>query len=122
MNTMNVFFIAVWIIVAAEKDEARPNKKTGRAVHYNGSWSRWRTDRSRSCRQKIHKTIRMYCQGPHPEREKEWCWRELKKNFKVPAKSEGICKRWTLSKMAEQLQSFKKILTKKYIKTGTTPV
>ena len=24
--------------------------------------------------------------------------------------------------MAEQLQSFKKILTKKYIKTGTTPV
>ena len=35
---MNVF-IAVWIIVAAEKDEARPNKKTGRAVHYNGSWS-----------------------------------------------------------------------------------
>ena len=27
-----------------------------------------------------------------------------------------------LSKMAEQLRSFKKILTKKYIKTGTTPV
>ena len=24
---MNVFFIAVWIIVAAKKDEARPNKK-----------------------------------------------------------------------------------------------
>ena len=24
---MNVFFIAVWIIVAAEKDEARPDKK-----------------------------------------------------------------------------------------------
>ena len=40
----------------------------------------------------------------------------------VPAESEEICKRWTLSKMAEQLQSFKKILTKKYIKTGTTPV
>ena len=57
-----------------------------------------------------------------PEREKEWCWRELKKNFTVPAESEEICKRWTLSKMAEQLQSFKKILTKKYIKTGTTPV
>ena len=62
-----MFFIAIWIIVAAEKDEARPNKKNGRAVHYNGSWSRWRTDRSRSCHQKIHKTIRMYCQGPHPE-------------------------------------------------------
>src|SRR6185312_12825013 len=83
----------------------------------------------------------MYCQGPHPdqlqaleasnpseeqdavpEREKEWCWQELKKNFTVPAESEEICKRCTLSKMAEQLQSFKKILTKKYIKTGTTPV
>ena len=35
------FFIAVCIIVAAEKDEARPDKKTGRAVHYNGSCSRW---------------------------------------------------------------------------------
>ena len=38
----------------------------------------------------------------------------------VPAESEEICKRWTLSKMAEQLQS--KNLMKKYIKTGTTPV
>src|SRR6185295_16886646 len=132
---------AVWIIVAAEKDEVRPDKKTGRAVHYNGSWSRWRTDRSKSCRQKIHKTIRMYCQGPHPDqlqalesfqskrgtgcgtrKRKKWCWRELKKNFTIPAESKEICKRWTLSKMAEQLQSFKKILTKKYIKTGTTPV
>ena len=36
-----------------------------------------------------------------PEREKEWCWQELKKNFTVPAESEEICKRWTLSKMAE---------------------
>ena len=51
---MNVF-IAVWIIVAAEKDEARPDKETRRAVHYNRSWSRWRTDRSRCCRQKIHR-------------------------------------------------------------------
>ena len=57
-----------------------------------------------------------------PKREKDWCWRELKKNFNVPAESKEICKRWTLSKMAEQLQSFKKTLTKKYIKTGTTPV
>ena len=57
-----------------------------------------------------------------PNREKEWCWQELKKNFTVPAESEEICKRWTLSKMAEQLQSFKQTLTKKYIKTGTTPV
>ena len=45
--------------VPNENGMARPNKKTGRAVHYNRSWSRWRTDRSRSCRQKIHKTIRM---------------------------------------------------------------
>ena len=56
-----------------------------------------------------------------PEREKEWCWRELKKNFTVLAESEEICKHWTLSKMAEQLQTFKKNLTKKYIKIGTTP-
>ena len=33
-----------------------------------------------------------------------------------------MCKHWTLSKMDEQVQSFKKTLTKKYIKTGTTPV
>ena len=38
-----------------------------------------------------------------PEREKEWLWRELKKNFTVPAESEEVAKRWTLSKMAEQL-------------------
>ena len=30
-----MFFITIWIIVAVEKDEARPDKKTGRAVHYN---------------------------------------------------------------------------------------
>ena len=35
-----------------------------------------------------------------PEREKEWLWRELKKNFTILAESEEICKRWTLSKMA----------------------
>ena len=38
-----------------------------------------------------------------PEREKEWLWRELKKNFMVPAESEEAAKHWTLSKMAEQL-------------------
>ena len=99
------------------------------------------TDRSRSCRKKFIRqsgcivrdhipiSFRLWkASNPSeerdaiPEREKEWCWRELKKNFTVPAESEEICKRWTLSKMAEQLQSFKKILTKKYIKTGTTPV
>ena len=36
-----------------------------------------------------------------PEREKEWLWPELKKNFTVPAESEEAAKRWTLSKMAE---------------------
>ena len=35
------FFIAVWIIVAAEKDEVRPDKETRRAVHYNKSCFRW---------------------------------------------------------------------------------
>ena len=56
-----------------------------------------------------------------PEREKEWLWRELKKNFTVPAESKEAAKRWTLSKMAEQLQTFKKNLTKNYIKKGKTP-
>ena len=58
----------------------------------------------------------------YSKEKNERCWRELKKNFTVLVESEEICKRWTLSKMAEQLQSFKKTLTKKYIKTGTTPV
>ena len=64
----------LWMFFYSRLDHRRSRKrrseaqqKTGRAVHYNGSWSRWRTDRSRSCRQKIHKTIRMYCQGPHPD-------------------------------------------------------
>ena len=56
-----------------------------------------------------------------PQREKEWLWRELKKNFTVPAESEEAAKRWTLSKMAEQLQTFKKNLTKNYIKKGKMP-
>ena len=56
-----------------------------------------------------------------PEREKEWLWRELKKNFTVAAESEESTKRWTLSKMAKQLQTFKKNLTKNYIKQGKMP-
>ena len=56
-----------------------------------------------------------------PEREKEWLWRKLKKNFTVPAESEEEAKRWTLRKMAEQVQTFKKNLTKNYIKKGKTP-
>ena len=45
----------------------------------------------------------------------------MKKNFTVPAESEEAAKRWTLSKMTEQLQTFKKNLTKNYIKKGKTP-
>ena len=58
----------------------------------------------------------------YPKEKKNGAGGSLRKNFTVPTESEEICKRWTLSKMAEQLQSFKKILTKKYIKTGTTPI
>ena len=43
-----------------------------------------------------------------PEREKEWLWWELKKNFTVRVESKKSTKGWTLSKMAEQLQTFKK--------------
>jgi hypothetical protein len=36
----------------------------------------------------------------------------MKKSFTVPAESEEAAKRWTLTKMAEQLLTFKKNLTK----------
>ena len=43
MDTMHMYvnFVAVWIIVAAEKDEAMPDNEIGRAVHYNGGSSSW---------------------------------------------------------------------------------
>ena len=53
-----------------------------------------------------------------PEIKKEWLWQELKKNFTVPVESEESIKRWTFSKMATQMQTFKKNLTKNYIKKG----
>jgi len=56
-----------------------------------------------------------------PERKKEWLWQELKKNFTVPVESEESIKRWTLSKMATQMQTFKKNLTKSFIKKGKMP-
>jgi len=56
-----------------------------------------------------------------PEREKEWLWWELKKNFMVPAESEESAKHWALSKMSEQLQTFKKNLKKNNIKKGKIP-
>ena len=136
-----MFFIAVWIIVAAEKDEARPDKKIGKTfiitevgpdgepIAPEAATKKFIRQSGCIVREHIPICFRLW-KASNPseerdavlEREKEWCWRELEKNFTVPAESEGICKRWTLSKMAEQLQSFKKILTKKYIKTGTTPV
>ena len=39
----------------------------------------------------------------------------------VPAELEEAAKHWTLSKMAEQLQTFMKNLTKNYIKKVKTP-
>ena len=117
---MNVFFIAVWIIVAAEKDEARPNKKLegrfiitevgpdGEPIAPEAAAKKF--IRQSGCIIRDHTPIsfRLWnASNPSeepdavPKREKEWYWRELKKNFTVPAESEEICKRWTLSKMAE---------------------
>ena len=68
-----MFFIAIWIIVVAEKDEARPDKKTGMAVHYNKSWSKC------IVRDHIPISFRLWkaCNPSEervavPEREKEW--------------------------------------------------
>ena len=41
--------------------------------------------------------------------------------FTLPAGTENIVKQWTLKKMAEQFQSFKGDLYKKYILKGLTP-
>jgi hypothetical protein len=43
------------------------------------------------------------------------------KNFTVPAESKASIKHWTLSKMATQMQTFKKNLMKTYIKQKKTP-
>ena len=134
------FFEAIWIIKSGQKNKARPDQEIGRAIYHNRSGSRWRTDRSRSSPKKyvrqcgclvwdhIAISFRLWkANNPSeqrdavPEREKEWLWRELKKNFTVPAESEEAAKRCTLSKMAKQLQTFKKNLTKNYTKKGKTP-
>ena len=130
---MYMFFVALWIITTAEKNEARSDQEIGRPIHYNRSGSRWQTDRSKRAkgclvRDNIPNSFRLWkANNPSeqrdavPEREKEWLWNELKKNFTVPVESEESAKRRTLSKMAEQLQAFKKNLTKNYIKKGKTP-
>lgn len=56
-----------------------------------------------------------------PQREKDMIWHELKQQFTLPEGSEELVKKWTLKKMAEQFQTFKKNLTNMYIKQGKTP-
>jgi len=56
-----------------------------------------------------------------PQREKEMIWHELKQQFTLLEGFEELVKKWTLKKMAEQFQTFKKKLTNMYIKQGKTP-
>ncbi|RLM70359.1 transposon protein, putative, CACTA, En/Spm sub-class [Panicum miliaceum] len=51
-------------------------------------------------------------------KKKEMVWHELKQQFTLPAGSEELVKQFTLKKMAEQFQTFKKNFTNVYIKQG----
>ena len=103
---MNVFFIAVWIIVAAEKTKRGPTKKLegrfiitevgpdGEPIAPEATAKKFIRQSECIVRDHIPISFRLWkATNPSeerdvvPEREKEWCWRELKKNFTVPAES-----------------------------------
>nr|CAE76052.1 B1248C03.11 [Oryza sativa Japonica Group] len=56
-----------------------------------------------------------------PESEKEMLWTTMLETFTLPVSTENIVKQWTLKKMAEQFQTFKGDLYRKYILKGQTP-
>nr|AAU89156.1 transposon protein, putative, CACTA, En/Spm sub-class [Oryza sativa Japonica Group]AAU89166.1 transposon protein, putative, CACTA, En/Spm sub-class [Oryza sativa Japonica Group] len=56
-----------------------------------------------------------------PESEKEMLWTTMLETFTLPAGTENIVKQWTLKKMAEQFQTFKGDLYRKYILKEQTP-
>ena len=65
---MYVNFVAVWIIVAAEKDEAKPDKKKLEGQYIITEVAPdGEPIAPEAAAKKIHKTIWMYCQGPHTD-------------------------------------------------------
>ena len=56
-----------------------------------------------------------------PRQEKEMCWTQLLEHFTFPQNDIEKVKAWTMMKMAIAFQTFKKNLTKDYLKKGLTP-